>query len=49
MIAIVDYEAGNILSVENALRRLGAAFEVTADPAHLRAATPCWHLATACT
>lgn len=39
MIAIVDYEAGNILSVENALRRLGAAFEVTADPARLRAAS----------
>ena len=39
MIAIVDYEAGNILSVENALKRLGAAFEVTADPAHLRAAS----------
>lgn len=39
MIAIVDYEAGNILSVENALKRLGAAFEVTADPARLRAAS----------
>ena len=39
MIAIVDYEAGNILSVENALKRLGAAFEVTANPARLRAAS----------
>jgi len=38
MIAIVDYKAGNIRSVENALLRLGAAFEVTADPSRLRAA-----------
>ena len=38
MIAIVDYDAGNILSVENALKRLGAAFEVTSDPLELRKA-----------
>ena len=38
MIAIVDYQAGNILSVKHALKRLGAVFEVTADPARLRAA-----------
>lgn len=33
MIAIIDYKMGNLRSVENALRRLGADFEVTADPA----------------
>ena len=38
MIAIVDYAAGNIRSVTNALVRLGAEFEVTADPGKLRAA-----------
>ena len=38
MIAIVDYAAGNIFSVSNALDRLGAAYEVTADPLRLRAA-----------
>ncbi|MGN1354782.1 MAG: imidazole glycerol phosphate synthase subunit HisH [Alloprevotella sp.] len=31
MIAIIDYKMGNLRSVENALRRLGAEFEVTAD------------------
>ena len=31
MIAIIDYKAGNILSVGNALRRLGADFTVSAD------------------
>lgn len=31
MIAIVDYKMGNLRSVENALRRLGADFVVTAD------------------
>jgi len=29
---VVDYDAGNLRSVETALRYLGAAFEVTADP-----------------
>ena len=38
MTAIVDYDAGNILSVENALRRLGYAFEVTSVPSRLRSA-----------
>ena len=38
MIAIVKYNAGNIRSVENALRRLGADFEVTDDPTKLHAA-----------
>lgn len=38
MIAIVDYSAGNIFSVSNALERLGAAYEVTADPRRLQAA-----------
>jgi imidazole glycerol-phosphate synthase subunit HisH len=36
MIAIVKYNAGNIRSVENALQRLGVAFEVTDDPESLR-------------
>lgn len=36
MIAIVDYAAGNIRSVANALERLGARYEVTADPQRLR-------------
>ena len=31
MIAIVDYKAGNIRSVENALKRLGAEYVLTAD------------------
>jgi len=38
MIAIVDYQAGNIRSVANALERLGAQYELTADPDRLRAA-----------
>jgi len=32
MIAIVDYDAGNICSVENALRRLGVEYCLTSDP-----------------
>lgn len=32
MIAVVDYEAGNLRSVETALRYLGASFLVSADP-----------------
>ena len=31
MIAIIDYKMGNLRSVENALKRLGAEFVVTAD------------------
>jgi glutamine amidotransferase len=34
-IAVIDYGAGNLRSVENALRRLGAKFRVTADPRDL--------------
>lgn len=38
MIAIIDYEAGNICSVRNALERLGVAYELTADPERIRKA-----------
>lgn len=38
MIAIVDYKMGNLRSVENALKRLGAEFCVTADPDAIRQA-----------
>ncbi|MBQ1912409.1 MAG: imidazole glycerol phosphate synthase subunit HisH [Bacteroidales bacterium] len=38
MIAIIDYAAGNICSVRNALQRLGATYELTADPARIREA-----------
>lgn len=38
VIALVDYGAGNLHSVENALRRIGAEVAVTADPDVLRAA-----------
>ena len=38
MIAIIDYDAGNIRSVGNALQRLGAEYELTADPARSLAA-----------
>ena len=38
MIAIVDYKMGNLRSVENALRRLGAEFTVTADAEVIRRA-----------
>ena len=37
-IALVDYGAGNLHSVENALRKVGADVTVTADPDVLRAA-----------
>ncbi len=39
MIAIIDYKAGNIRSVENALKRLGADYKVTADPEEIRGAS----------
>ncbi len=32
MIAIIDYKAGNIRSVENALKRLGSEYSLTSDP-----------------
>lgn len=38
MIALIDYGAGNIRSVENALRRLGASPVLTADPDLIRKA-----------
>ena len=38
MIALIDYDAGNIRSVGNALARLGAEYELTADPARIAAA-----------
>ena len=38
MIAIIDYDMGNLRSLENALSRLGATFQVTADPALIRRA-----------
>lgn len=39
MIAIVDYKMGNLRSVENALRRLGAETLVTSDPKALAEAS----------
>ena len=38
MIAIVDTGGANTASIRNAFERLGAASEVTADPARIRAA-----------
>ncbi|MDD3107753.1 MAG: imidazole glycerol phosphate synthase subunit HisH [Alistipes sp.] len=38
MIAVIDYDTGNLCSVSNALGRLGATYEITADPARIRAA-----------
>ena len=38
MIAIIDYKAGNIRSVENALKRFGAEYVLTADPEIIRRA-----------
>ena len=38
MIAIIDYDMGNLRSLENALERLGATFCVTADPDTIRKA-----------
>ena len=38
MIAIIDYGMGNLRSVENALHRLGAEYELTADPVRLQQA-----------
>ena len=37
-VALVDYGAGNLRSVENALRTVGAKVRVTADPEALRSA-----------
>ncbi len=38
LVALVDYGAGNLRSVENALREVGAEVAVTRDPAVVRAA-----------
>lgn len=38
MIAVVDYDAGNLRSVETALRYLGVHYSVTANPDDLRSA-----------
>lgn len=38
MIAIIDYDMGNLRSLENALDRLGATYRVTADPDTIRKA-----------
>ncbi|MCC8019772.1 MAG: imidazole glycerol phosphate synthase subunit HisH [Rikenellaceae bacterium] len=38
MVAIIDYDTGNLRSVENALRRLGAEYLLTAEEAVLRSA-----------
>ena len=38
MIAIIDYDAGNIRSVGNALERLGAQYELTSEPSRILAA-----------
>lgn len=38
MIAIIDYKTGNLRSVMNALRRLGAEFVLTADPVEIKRA-----------
>lgn len=39
MIAIIDYQMGNIRSVENALKRLGAEWTLTSDPTEIRRAS----------
>lgn len=39
MIAIVDYGVGNLRSVENALKRLGAEYILTSDPGTIRTAS----------
>lgn len=38
MLAIIDYETGNLRSVENALHRIGAEWILTSDPATILAA-----------
>lgn len=39
MIAVIDYGTGNLRSVENALKRLGAEYILTADEAAVRSAS----------
>ena len=38
MIAVIDYDTGNLCSVANALKRLGVEYRITADPSEIRAA-----------
>lgn len=38
MIAIIDYDTGNLCSVTNALERLGAEYKITADPREIATA-----------
>ena len=38
MIAIIDYNTGNLKSIENALGRLGAEYDVTCDEMAIRSA-----------
>jgi imidazole glycerol-phosphate synthase subunit HisH len=39
MIAIIDYEIGNLGAVANMLNRIGAAAKITSDPSEIEAAT----------
>ena len=39
MVAVIDYDTGNLRSVCNALERLGASYEVTADHSRILAAS----------
>ena len=38
MIAVVDYDAGNVKSVEKAIEKLGAKHILTSDPEEIRKA-----------
>lgn len=38
MIAVIDYDTGNLCSVANALKRLGVEYRITADPSEIRSA-----------
>lgn len=38
MVAIIDYDTGNLRSVENALKKLGVEYTVTSDPKTIREA-----------
>jgi glutamine amidotransferase len=39
MIAVIDYDSGNLCSVGNALHRIGCDFRITGDAAEIRAAS----------
>jgi len=38
MIAVIDYDTGNLCSVANALKRLGVEYHITSDPSEIRSA-----------